>query len=150
MLYTMHFPTETILVCWFLPMQMRWLMVIYLVWDLHPLLLTLSGDNLFTGVGHAAHLGGCAFGFLYAKYQWRLEPLLEWIDARRRRLGRRPPLRLVRSTLGDSKPEVEASDVDKLLQKIIESGQSSLTDEELAVLRYASERLKQRPPSPPN
>ncbi|HEY3787858.1 MAG TPA: rhomboid family intramembrane serine protease, partial [Urbifossiella sp.] len=58
MLYTMHFPCETVCVCWFIPLEMRWLMVLFVIWDLHPILLTLAGDQVFTGVGHAAHLGG--------------------------------------------------------------------------------------------
>jgi membrane associated rhomboid family serine protease len=145
MLYTMHFPHQTILIFWVLPVEMRWVMALYAIWDLHPVLLALAGDRYFTGVAHAAHLGGLVFGFLYAHYQWRLEPLLDRVRQLRGR--RKPRLRLV------SVPDVSPPDepnagmdrVDELLQKICDTGRSSLTQEELAVLQKASERLKNRP-----
>jgi membrane associated rhomboid family serine protease len=147
MLYTMHFPCETICVCWFFPLEMRLLMLLFVIWDLHPVLLTLSGERLFTGVGHAAHLGGLAFGFLYARYGWRLEGIgnrigwTGWRPNRRVRVGRLPrPDRT-------STPAWDSSRVDELLEKISTSGQNSLTEEERAILKAASEQLKHRTPS---
>jgi hypothetical protein len=146
MLYTMHFPCETICVCWFFPLEVRWLMLLFVIWDLHPVLLTLSGERLFTGVGHAAHLGGLAFGFLYARYGWRLEGIgnrigwIGWGPNRRVRVGRLPrPGRT-------SAPAWDSSRVDELLEKISTSGQNSLTEEERAILKAASEQLKHRTP----
>jgi len=146
MLYTMHFPYETIMVCWIIPVQMRWLLLFYVIFDLHPVLLALSGDQVFTGIAHAAHLGGLAFGFLYARYQWRLEPLADRISLPSRRWRRRPRLRLAAETFPDPEPRPANEDdrLDELLQKIYESGQASLTDDERALLRQASERLKNR------
>ena len=144
MLYTMHFPTETIRILWLIPIEMRWLMVFYVIFDLHPILLSLAGDRIFTGVANAAHLGGVAFGFAYAKFEWRLEPLADLIRMPRLRLKRRPRLRLAPETMPEPEPEVEMSRVDQILQKIYESGQTSLTDEERAILRDASERIKNR------
>src|SRR5262249_21730559 len=74
MLYTWHLPRETICMFWVIPIEIRWLVVFYVIWDIHPLLLSLAGGRVFDGIGHAAHLGGLAFGFLYAKFQWRLAP----------------------------------------------------------------------------
>jgi len=144
MLYTMHFPCETICVCWFFPLQMRWLMVLFVIWDLHPILLALSGDHLFTGVAHAAHLGGLAFGFLYAWYEWRLEPALErilWLRWRATPRIHRPP---AHSTYRDSEPGPDAQRLDQVLEKIYRSGQDSLTEEERNILRASSEQLKTR------
>jgi membrane associated rhomboid family serine protease len=99
MLYALHFPRETISVLWFFPLEMRWLMIGYVIWDLHPVLLALAGDRLYTGVAHSAHLGGLAFGFLYWMYGWRLDPLVEripWLGPRWAhgpRLAARPKLR---------------------------------------------------------
>jgi membrane associated rhomboid family serine protease len=141
MLYTMHFPRETICVCWFFPLEMRWLMIIFLIWDLHPILLTLSGDPFLTGIGHAAHLGGLAFGFLYAKFDWRLEsigsriPFLGWQVKDRAQIAKPPSSR--RGPF-----DQDASRLDDVLQKISQSGQDSLTDEERTILRNASQRLK--------
>jgi len=149
MLYTMHFPYETIYLFWFIPLQMRFVMMLYVLWDLHPVLLTLSGDVVYSGIAHAAHLGGAAFGFLYARYQWRLEPLSEWIrwpSANWRRS--RPRLRIAEGTFPEPRREIAADAdldrVDELLQKIFETGQASLTEEERSVLLKASERMKNR------
>src|SRR5262249_23485876 len=142
MLYALHFPYETIRIIWFFPIEMRWLMIFYVIWDLHPVLLALSGDQFYTGVAHAAHLGGLAFGFLYGWYEGRLEPLVDripWVG-RRWNIGRRPAVRpSVRP-----RPEPALSDVDEILKKIHESGQDSLTDEERDALRAASERIRSR------
>jgi membrane associated rhomboid family serine protease len=146
MLYTMHFPGETICVCWFFPLEMRWVMLLFVIWDLHPVLLKLSGERLFTGVGHAAHLGGLAFGFLYARYGWRLEGIgnrIPWLGSR--------PTRRVRVCGAPrpdrtSTPAWDSSRVDEVLEKISTSGQDSLTEEERAILQAASLKLKHRTP----
>ena len=45
MLYAWHFPRETIYMMWVLPVQVRFLIVFYVIWDLHPVLLQLGGDR---------------------------------------------------------------------------------------------------------
>jgi membrane associated rhomboid family serine protease len=143
MLYTIHFPRETICVCWFFPIEMRWLMLFYLLYDLHPILLALSGDRLMTGVAHAAHLGGLVFGFLYGHYQWRLDPLLDRVPG----IGRLGELEARHPTIRirPDRTDEDTARMDGILRKISAAGQESLTDEERAVLRAASERLKRRP-----
>jgi membrane associated rhomboid family serine protease len=132
MLYTVHFPTETIRVFWIAPIEMRYVMALYALWDVHPVLLTLaSGQMIMTGIAHAAHLGGLVFGFLYGHYEWRLDGLALRIAP--------PPRRAP-----EPAPDTEMSRVDEVLQKIYDSGQASLTDEERAILQNASERLKNR------
>ncbi len=144
MLYTMHFPRETICICWFFPVEMRWVMIFYLIWDLHPLLLTLSGDHFFTGIAHAAHLGGLAFGFFYAKFDWRLEPIWDRLAGIRWRRSSRPQLQLVRDSEPEIEPDTETIRLDEVLQKIHDSGEASLTEEDMEVLQRMSERIKQR------
>jgi membrane associated rhomboid family serine protease len=143
MLYTMHFPTEEILVCWFFPLQMRWVMLFFVIWDLHPILLALAGDRVFTGVANAAHLGGLAFGFLYARYEWHLESLAERLPGLRWQARPRPRLRPARVTCSEPR-DPESCRMDEVLQKIYESGQDSLTAEERAFLENASARLRGR------
>src|SRR4051794_35593447 len=104
-------------------------MLLYLIWDLHPILLALSGDRFFTGIGHAAHLGGLAFGFLYGHFQWRVSPLVDWFPWP----GRGPgagQLRVVRfpDAGRQSNPDADADRLDRLLEKISGSGQASLSD----------------------
>lgn len=148
MLYTMHYPGETIRIFWLWSLEMRWVMLLYAIWDLHPVLLALAGDQFNTGVAHAAHLGGLAFGFLYFKYQWRLENLVDRIPwpSRPVRARGRPRLRLAAGTYPDQErePEPDTSRVDELLQKIHESGRASLSEEELAILQDASARMRKR------
>ena len=149
MLYTIHFPYETIRVFWFFPLEMRWLMLGYVIFELHPILLALAGDRIFTGIAHSAHLGGLAFGFLYARFEWRLDPLLDWISRPRRpswSRRRRPRLHVAPSPVSPPEPEPSAdmARVDALLQKISATGQASLTDEERELLRTASERLRNK------
>jgi len=148
MLYTVHFPRETICLFWFFPVEMRWVMLFYLIYDVHPLLLALSGERFSDGVAHAAHLGGLAFGFLYGRCQWRLEPLFGLAAQPRRagypRSGSPAALRSrpVAAAVADDEPVTDMDQVDDILRKIAVSGQASLTAEERAVLTAASERMK--------
>jgi membrane associated rhomboid family serine protease len=144
MLYTLHYPYQTIFLFWVLPMEMRWVMAGYILLDLHPFLLTLGGDRVFDGIAHAAHLGGALFGFLYWHYHWQLDGLLGRIGVPslpRWGRRRRPRLRVVSAP--PPEPD-EMSRVDELLQKIFELGQESLTEEERAILHDASERIRNR------
>lgn len=134
MLYTVHFPCEEIFYCFFFPMQMRWLMALYVVVDLHPVLLSVAGDRYGGGVAHAAHLGGLAFGFVYGWNQWRLAPLA----------GRVPGLRERAAPAAPARRPADANELDRVLAKISASGADSLTAEERATLTAASARLKTR------
>jgi membrane associated rhomboid family serine protease len=145
MLYCMHFPHETVCICW-ITIELRWLVLIYLIWDLHPVLLMLTGDPMASGVAHAAHLGGLAFGFLYARSSWRLESVFNWLPGFRVPSVRRarPERRAVATTSGCATHVEEMDRVDLLLEKISRSGADSLTDEEREYLKRASQRIKRR------
>lgn len=146
MLYTMHFPDHVIYLFCIIPVKMRWAMAIFVIWDLHPILLNLSGEKLNTGIAHSAHLGGLAFGFLYAHYQWRLAGIFERISRPELTRRRRPRLRLLVAPEGLPEPERQATApsnrLDEILEKISRSGQDSLSDEERTILRQESERLR--------
>lgn len=150
MLYAMHFPRSRIYLFFILPIEIRWLLLLYVVFDLHPVLLALAGTPLVTGVAHAAHLGGLGFGYLYYRYQWRLEQL--W--PRRHRwnwshwLGARRHVRLFREPSKPDEPQAAEVDhealLDDVLRKLHTHGDLSLSDAERAVLREAAERYRQR------
>jgi membrane associated rhomboid family serine protease len=142
MVYAIHYPRNTIRVFWFFPVEVRWVVLFYIIWDLHPLLLALAGDRLYTSVAHAAHLGGLAFGYVYWKFNLNLE---RWVDRLPKPRGRR----VVHD--GDERrnwqrPSERTLDqqVDDVLRKISESGEASLTDRERRLLASASERYKAR------
>lgn len=143
MLYALFYPRQTIRIMFFFPIEIRWLVLIYVVYDLHPVLLALSGDQMYSGVGHAAHLGGLAFGFAYWKFNFRLAPMLDRLPQRQTRRRR---VRKVRTpdTVAPSRQASLDEQVDHILQKIHEQGKDALTDSEERVLQLASQRYKQR------
>jgi membrane associated rhomboid family serine protease len=142
MLYTLFYPFETFLFCWIIPVPLWVLLGIYVLYDLHPVLLTLSGDQVFTGVAHAGHLGGLAFGLLYWKLRIRLEaPFAR--GERPRLLVRRPPKPAAEPAgLAQLQRNVLNEQVDEILRKISEQGQASLTEQERAILTQASVKYR--------
>jgi hypothetical protein len=115
----------------------------YVVYDLHPVLLALAGDPMFTRVAHAGHLGGLAFGFMYWRFGWRLEPVLDRVW----------PLEPSRKPTRFREPEIPefsqrgenlASRVDEILTKISQQGTESLTDEERDILIKAGAKYRSR------
>jgi membrane associated rhomboid family serine protease len=143
MLYVIFYPFETMLLFWCIPVPLWALLSLYVIYDLHPVLLQLAGDRFFTGVAHAGHLGGLAFGFLYWKFGLRLEAPLD-----RGKRPRRLPIR--KASRPDSEPAILAhprrdefnDQVDEVLRKISEQGAESLTEQERAILAQASAKYR--------
>lgn len=140
--YALMYPYERVYVYFLFPIEIRWLVLLYFIFDLHPVLLALAGERQFTGVAHAAHIGGAIFGFLYWQQGWRLMPLVE----RLRWVNRNAPTvsyPITRSR-GRAAPKQRNSDrLDEILTKISEQGRDSLTDEELEILEETSRRIRQ-------
>jgi membrane associated rhomboid family serine protease len=157
-LYATLYPYDRIYVYFLFPVQIRFLALIYFAFDLHPVLLTLSGQPQWSGVGHAAHIGGAVFGFGYWYFGWRLSP---WLDRWRgkRKIGQWANSKTARPT-GHSDlakdgiyqfPTVEKerridaareAKMDALLDKISSQGREALTDQELDFLMDASKQLR--------
>jgi membrane associated rhomboid family serine protease len=141
-LYAIFFPRDEIFLFFLLRVQIRFVVLAYLIFDLLPVLQALSGDTRSDGVAHAAHLGGLAFGFAYHRFGWRLErltgaitPLFNkraWIRPRHVKVYRPP----------EEAPQNFDLKVDAILDKIHAQGEASLTDQERDILRKASERYK--------
>ncbi len=135
-LTAMYFPRMKVLVMFIIPAELWLLAVLYAVIDVWGM------TNPGSGVAHAAHLGGAAFGVVYRYYNWRLMP---WWN--RLRSGsspgigarKRPKVRLYRPT-----KESLDNRVDDILEKIHREGEASLTDEEREVLKEAGQRYKNR------
>lgn len=159
MLFTIHFPRHTVLLFFVIPVEARFLVVIYCIFDLHPVLMALSGQPVATGIAHAGHLGGLIFGYLYWQLSLRFEPLIFGRGASRSR--RRNSQRTHSTTrsqprativLLDPKaiaehepPRDEFDDaVDEVLRKIQDEGFESLTAEERQILDRASIWYKDR------
>ena len=163
--FAMWNPHHTIRMYFMFPIQIRYLLLIYVIFDLHPVLLTLSGTVTHTGVAHAAHLGGLLFGYLYYKNDWRLLPY--WNRASRlaggavggasaKRRIRKSNLRVYNqesnyeSESQNDRHEKTRADIrfdeqlDEVLKKITDSGQESLTDREKKILTLGSQRYRNR------
>jgi hypothetical protein len=142
MLYVIYYPFEQFLLFWFIPVPLWVLMSVYVLYDLHPVLLAMAGDPMFTGVAHAGHLGGLAFGFLYWRFGWRLEPVLNRVVPAEYRRGRAMPLRKPAILPFPRRDNDLAERVDAILKKISEQGTASLTDEERDILIQAATKYR--------
>lgn len=145
MLYVIFYPFETFCLFWVIPVPLWVLLGLYVLYDVHPVLLALAGDPLFTGVAHAGHLGGLAFGFFYWKIGWRLDTVCTYLD----RKGLRWPRRQRRLSPGPAIASFQgredlAARVDVVLKKISAQGKDSLTDEERRLLIDASARYRDK------
>ena len=140
MLYVIFYPNETILIFWVIPVPLWLLLSVYVLYDLHPVLLALAGDRVFTGVAHAGHLGGLAFGFIYWKWSLRLEAVFGRATRRWPRHEQAPYRE--REILPFTERDALSERVDEVLQKISEQGKESLTDEERDILIRASEKFR--------
>ncbi len=167
-LYVIHHPYERINIYGLFPIEIRWLAVLYLVFDLHPILLAAGGDIWMQGgIARATHLGGAAFGFAYYYRSWRLAPLWNRITGSKhiaRALPKKTPLTVNVDSRETGKrtddrtddrnaptnPKIDPStkrleaELDDVLDKIQSQGRESLTDEEVQVLEQASSRLRNR------
>lgn len=146
MLYAIHYPRSLIRI-FFISIEARWLVCLYVIFDLYPVLLSLSGDPmLMGGIAHAAHLGGLLFGFLYWRYGLHLERFWEGIARGRRQMGRQARRlwgtypKIART----GPPQEQDDDVDAILKKLHESGVDSLSANERRILEKESERLRKR------
>ena len=139
-IFVLLYPRQQVMFMGLVPVEMRWLIAGYVVSD--TLLMFSPGDR----VAHAAHLGGLLFGFVYQIFEMRLT---DWLPSRGfsswwRDRNRRQSMRLYTP---DSEPSAEPdldSQVDDILRKIHEKGESSLTDAERKLLTEASRRIRER------
>jgi len=140
-LTAMHFPRMTVLLMFILPIELRWLAVLYALIDVFGV-INPGGDH----VAHVAHLGGAAFGVAYKYFGWNLT---QKFDAKLKSFklkqsARQKNLRVYSEP--DSKLSKAKLDekVDAILEKISREGESSLTDQERALLKEASSKYKKR------
>ena len=135
-LTAMVYPRMKVLLFFVIPIQLRWLAVMYAVADVMGF---IQGES---SVAHAAHLGGAAFGIAYKYYGWRVSRLWDRLRGSMRtsssRLSR-PKVRLYRPGQEDLDKQVDA-----ILEKIHEQGEASLTDQEREILKTASQKYRKR------
>ena len=142
-----YFPRQTVLLWGVLPVPAWALGILYFVSDVQG--AATGGGN----VAHVAHVAGAIFGLLYAWRGWQLGELTNVLATfRRRRMRVVRPDDDATSPRRPPAPPREASrldvdlqqEVDRILEKISRSGESSLTSAERDTLTQASRRLKER------
>lgn len=145
-LIAMNFPRQVVQVLFVFPVELRWIAVFYAVITAYPLLRSLSGANPGDNVAHAAHMGGMVFGYFYFKQGIRLSKgmpgLSTWWRAKQRGLkvvGSEPVV-----STAVRKTEKLKQDVDAILQKISDQGESALSNAERKTLEKASRELRDR------
>jgi hypothetical protein len=155
-----HYPRQTVLLWFVLPVPVWALGLLYLVLDVQG--AANGGGN----VAHVAHIAGAIFGLCYAWRGWNLSGLGDprgwfsrgWLSRLSRGLGAGPRrrMRVVRPDEDDDANNGPAGRtgfaddtalqeaVDRILEKISRSGEASLTQTERDTLTQASRRLKER------
>ena len=145
MLFALNFPRQRLYLYGLIGIEARWLVGGLVVVDLVLALASFSGAGPAMRVAHSAHLGGFLFGYLYQTSGIRLESL--GLRAARAAGGsgmgfrRNRKLRIYRP---ERPPEDLNVQVDRILTKISEHGESSLTDQEREILNTASRQYRNR------
>jgi membrane associated rhomboid family serine protease len=124
-------PNAVVLLFFVLPM--RFATFAYAFVAIALFVVIFGGDN---AGGQAAHLGGAIAGFYFIRHPHHLHgffDILGWADPTshhyRHAKGRRAP-----------PPSGERAEIDRILDKISESGLKSLSEKEKRILREASDR----------
>ncbi|MBI3865567.1 MAG: rhomboid family intramembrane serine protease [Planctomycetia bacterium] len=151
MLCALYYPSMKILFMFVIPIEMRWLVALYVVFDTYQTLQQLGTGFSMDHVAHSAHLAGLLYGFLYKKYDLRYSRLLAgWSWPKFKRLARTAMRRKPEHVRLYEPPQetVPTADlgrqVDEILAKISAQGESSLTESEREILKEASRRYKKR------
>ncbi|MDR6942184.1 rhomboid family intramembrane serine protease [Mucilaginibacter pocheonensis] len=122
-------PNYTISLILFGPVKLKWLVLVILVIDF----LGVVGPN---AGGEIAHLGGALLGFVYIK---QLQRGHDWIGGINNIFKSRPKLKVVTKNTGKNSPEYpRQEEIDRILDKISQSGYESLSKQEKEILFRAS------------
>lgn len=144
-LYACHFPRQIIYFMFVIPVELRWLVGLYAIFDLHPLILELQGNGTANNVAHAAHLGGMAFGYLYFKKSIRLDRmfggLTSWWKVKRSGFK---VVSAADDDRSDRRTQKLEAEMDALLAKISRDGEASLSRSERKTLEKVSRELRSR------
>ena len=134
-LFAWHFPYRQILLFFLIPVPIFAVVAFYVVMSLFA-----GSQSGFTAGPVIAGLSAVAFGLLYGWRDWRIEKLIpgEGQGFKLSLPRRKPDLRVFEP---EDQNEVDR-EVDRILAKIHESGEGSLTDKERKTLQQASRRYR--------
>jgi hypothetical protein len=135
MLFVYNFPNATLMFMGIVPMP-AWVLGVLIV------VVNLLGDPRRDGVAYDVHLAGFGFATLYFLLGWKLELLgkpWEWWQS----IQRQVRIRRLKVHSPDTLAKDDA-EADRILQKIYDHGQDSLTNSEKRFLERHSRRVRQR------
>lgn len=139
-LYAFNFPHRTLLLFFVIPMP-AWLLGAGIVlWDIYG---AMGGSAADQHIAYSAHLGGAAFALVYYKLQWNIS---RWTDFR---FGWVQSLFRSKPRLKIHKPDKPADsdmteEVDRILAKLHNDGEASLSSKERRTLENASREYQRR------
>ncbi|WP_114939894.1 rhomboid family protein [Mucilaginibacter endophyticus] len=124
-------PNYTISLMFIGPVKLKWLVVFYLVFDF----LSIIGPN---AGGEIAHLGGALIGFVYIK---QLQKGNDWVGGIAKLFKSKPKLKVVSNNMGKNASDYpRQEEIDRILDKISQSGYNSLSKQEREILSRASKQ----------
>jgi membrane associated rhomboid family serine protease len=144
-LYATHFPRQETLFCWVIPIQMRFLLLIYVAVYVYGIMQAFKGHAPWEMVAYASGLWGIAFGYLYRRLNWRLAGFADMLDVSKlqRNMRRASTARTLKVFYPEPGAQLDEQ-VDAILAKIHEHGSESLTERERSILQRASDQAKNR------
>ncbi|MEZ6046091.1 MAG: rhomboid family intramembrane serine protease [Planctomycetaceae bacterium] len=136
LLAAMRYPRMQVRIWGVIPIELRWLAIGFFVLSL------LSTGNAGGGTAHAAHLGGALFGVAYQFFHWNITGLFAEPGpfSKLKNLFKRKPKLKIHVPKKQQQLEEE---VDRILAKIHEQGEASLTSKERKTLEKASKQYRQ-------
>ena len=144
-LFACYYPHQEILLMFVIPIKAWVVAVFYIAMDLWGAFGMISGSGAGANTAFTVHLAGAGFGLLYFFQRWSLSWLkleaLSDLPNRMRQRSRRMKLKIHDP---DKKLHQEAEEADRILAKIHESGESSLTASERKTLERYSRRQRQK------
>jgi hypothetical protein len=145
-LFACYYPHQELLLMFVLPVKAWIVAVMFVLADLAGAFGWMSGFDSMANTAFTVHLSGAAFALLYFFRHWSLS----WLDlgaitdmpARLRQRSRRMKLKIHDP---DKKVYRDAEEADRILAKIHEQGESSLTSSERKTLeRYSRHQREKR------
>lgn len=138
--YSMLFPDAIVYLYFLIPVKAAHMAILF---GLIEFFAGTSGST--PGIARFAHLGGMVTGYLYIRWWWvaKIQARALWGRVVGDVPAPRPSRRAAAPRRAEpAEPEASMAEIDRILDKILVSGLDSLTEEERAIMRKYSDRMK--------